>query len=798
MDFLSNFFARGGFLPHGYCFTWSPPLLWSMVTADLVIAASYFSIPVAILAFARRRAELAGSLLPWLFSAFIFACGTTHLMDVWTIWTPDYGLQALSKGTTAVVSLATALAIWPLIPKALRLPSVREQQATIALLEAEVSRRRSAEESLFDVQQNLAVTLDSIGAGFIATDRAGHVTRMNGAAEKIAGWSEEQARGQRYFDVLTVEGRTPEVLASNPVDYVLAQGITIEQQFDVVAVASGGTRTLLEVRAAPTRSEDGELRGMAVVFRDMTRLRDAESDARRLAAIVSSSNDAIVSKTLDGTITSWNAAAVELFGYTPQEAIGRSILMLIPSECIDEEARIIADISRGKEVRSFDTRRVTRDGRTIDVSVTISPVRDARGRIAGASKIVRDLSPLVQAQIEVQRLEAENRQVQEASRLKSQFLANMSHELRTPLNAIIGFADILATGAVPQSSPKHQTFLGHIATSGRHLLQLINDVLDLSKVESGKFDFSPEPMRLAEVVQQVSNVLHPDLQRKRLSIETAVDPSVDELMLDPARLKQVLFNFLSNAVKFTGEGGLITVRALPQGPHHFRLQVEDTGIGIAEGDIDKLFVEFQQLDAGHDKQHQGTGLGLALTRRLVQAQGGTAGVTSVLGEGSVFYVVLNRAHGHDANMAGAATGAASFATMPRMLAIEEQTRSPTPVVRSLSEAGVAVDVAVTADEAVARAQARPYDAMTLDLRLGEEAGLDALARIRGGGANRSTPVIGLSARLPMGSGPISPWPTCSRSRSAPKRSCMRWRHSGWPTGAARTCSSSTTIRSRSS
>ncbi|MDO9316469.1 MAG: ATP-binding protein [Burkholderiaceae bacterium] len=245
-------------------------------------------------------------------------------------------------------------------------------------------------------------------------------------------------------------------------------------------------------------------------------------------------------------------------------------------------------------------------------------------------------------------LEAENRQIQEATRLKSQFLANMSHELRTPLAAVIGFSDLLLTGQVPPDSPKHRLFLGHIGTSGRHLLRLVNDVLDLSKVESGKFEFFPEPFDLADLVKGINDVLATEFQLKQLRVATDIESTLGALVLDPLRLRQVLYNYLSNAIKFTPAGGLITVRAHALGARHFRLEVEDTGVGIAVPDMARLFTAYQQLDAGSTKRHQGTGLGLALTRRLVMAQGGSVGVRSTPGRGSVFHLVLNQIHGADA------------------------------------------------------------------------------------------------------------------------------------------------------
>ncbi|WP_141733878.1 response regulator [Oligoflexus tunisiensis] len=237
-------------------------------------------------------------------------------------------------------------------------------------------------------------------------------------------------------------------------------------------------------------------------------------------------------------------------------------------------------------------------------------------------------------------LEDRNQRVQEANRLKSEFLANMSHELRTPLNAIIGFAELMHDGKVGSVTEQQKEYLGDILTSGRHLLTLINDVLDLSKVEAGKMDFRPEKTNLAVVVREITDIVRELAAKKRILIETDIDASLTELFLDPAKLKQVLYNYLSNAIKFTGAEGRVTVRARPEEEGKFRVEVEDTGIGIEPKDLDRLFVEFQQLDSSSEKQYPGTGLGLALTKKIVVAQGGHVGVRSVPGQGSIFFMVL--------------------------------------------------------------------------------------------------------------------------------------------------------------
>jgi protein-histidine pros-kinase len=269
-----------------------------------------------------------------------------------------------------------------------------------------------------------------------------------------------------------------------------------------------------------------------------------------------------------------------------------------------------------------------KDGTEFAAEISLSPIETSEGTLVTAA--IRDIS---------ERKEMAER-IQQANRLKSEFLANMSHELRTPLNAIIGFTQLMHDGEVEPESPQHREFLGHILTSGRHLLQLVNDILDLSKVEAGKMEFRPETFDAETVVGEIVSMLRTTASYKGIRVETKVEGLVGQVVLDPARFKQVLYNYLSNALKFTPENGRVAVRISQAEAGTFRLEVEDTGIGIKPEDFQRLFVEFQQLDAALTKKHAGTGLGLALTKRLVEAQGGSVGVRSVPGQGSVFHAVF--------------------------------------------------------------------------------------------------------------------------------------------------------------
>jgi len=326
-----------------------------------------------------------------------------------------------------------------------------------------------------------------------------------------------------------------------------------------------------------------------------------------------------------------------------------------------------------------------------------------------------------------------------ASAYKSQFLANMSHELRTPLNAIIGFSELMYDGSVPLDQETTREYLGDVLTSGRHLLQLINDVLDLAKVEAGKLEFHPEPIELRKVIAEVLAVLRTTIAKQQVTVTTEIAPGLDRIVLDPSRLKQVLYNYLSNALKFTSRGTVV-VRATSEPGERFRLAVEDSGTGIAPDQVSKLFADFQQTAEGA-RRGGGTGLGLALTRRLVEAQGGEVGVTSEVGKGSTFFAVLPRRAGIAVVQTSSLQIVRAPATnAPTVLVVEDEPTDRDQLVASLAAAGYAVEAVATGAEAISRCEERAYDAITLDLLLPDMTGLEVLHRLREG-RNGSVPII---------------------------------------------------------
>lgn len=231
---------------------------------------------------------------------------------------------------------------------------------------------------------------------------------------------------------------------------------------------------------------------------------------------------------------------------------------------------------------------------------------------------------------------------EEASHFKTNFLTKISHDLRTPLNGIIGFAEMIYHGKVGPVAPDHKEYIGDILTSARQLQLLINDVLDLAKVESGKMEFHPERVNMNSIFDELPMIFKTLIDSKNITFKTHVDPALGEVIIDPVKLKQIIYNYVSNALKCTPDGGVVTVRASLEPNNYFRIVVEDNGIGIHKSDLNRLFTEFQQLDKNVAKKYPSTGLGLAIVRRIVEAQGGNVGVESIFGQGSLFSAVLPR------------------------------------------------------------------------------------------------------------------------------------------------------------
>ena len=360
----------------------------------------------------------------------------------------------------------------------------------------------------------------------------------------------------------------------------------------------------------------------------MTPRNDSEA---RLAAIVASSDDAIISKDLTGRILTWNAAAERLFGYTAAEAVGQPITILIPADRLNEEVEVLSRIRRGLSVDHFETIRQHKDGHQIDISLTVSPIL-SDGEIIGASKIARDITEQRR-----QRAIAE-----EASRLKDEFLAVLSHELRTPLNTVLGYVRMLRLEDQQMTDELRARALDAVERNADALSHLVNDILDTSRIVTGKLRLTMTQCAIEGVIREAIETIRPTAEAKGISLEVTIAPGLI-VTADADRLQQVLWNLLSNAVKFTPSGGRVALRA--ERVHGgVSVSVEDNGIGIAAADLPYVFQRFWQAQTGASREFSGLGIGLALARHLVELHGGAISVVSGgPGRGSVFTVALPQA-----------------------------------------------------------------------------------------------------------------------------------------------------------
>jgi PAS domain S-box-containing protein len=360
--------------------------------------------------------------------------------------------------------------------------------------------------------------------------------------------------------------------------------------------------------------------------------KEAETAKNQFVSIVTDSNDAIVGLNLEGTITSWNKSAEKIFGYTAEEVLSGSNEPLVPPDRKDEIAYMISETKKGKHIDHFETKRRRKDGKILDISITASPIKNINGEIMGFSAISRDFTEFNEQQNLYQE------QILKSSRFKSEFMASMSHELRTPLNSIIGFSDILLEKFYGDLNERQYHYVGNVRSSADHLLDLINDILDISKIESGKMLLYIQDIPLIQIIDKIEFSFKPELEKKNLKFTKMGLNSEQIIKADPVRLQEILSNLVSNAVKYTIEGEIML--EIVEFDDSWKFHVKDTGIGIKEEDYDLIFQEFQRIQSEYVANTEGTGLGLLLTKKLVELHGGNISFTSEFGNGSIFTFTL--------------------------------------------------------------------------------------------------------------------------------------------------------------
>jgi PAS domain S-box-containing protein len=483
---------------------------------------------------------------------------------------------------------------------------------------------------------DLSAVLDHVGEAIVVRDAAGRLTYANPAAAAALGFANPEdllaSRPEAVlgrFDVLVEDG-TPLPPDRFPGRRALAgeEEPALTLRFRIRAT---GEERWSWVRARPIRDAAGHVKYAVTVWSDVTDSRRAEQRDRLLAAIVTTSDDAIITKTLDGTITSWNPAAERLYGWTTAEMVGAPIARIVPPDKRDELVDILGRLGRGQRIDHHETARVTKDGRRIEVANTISPLVDATGRVVGASKIARDIT-------ERKRVEA----------LREEFLAAVTHDLKNPLGGLKASAQLLLRGlrrGGPPDLDRLERGLATIDQAASRMAGLIDEMADAARLRAGQdLELAPEPVDLVAVARRCAEQYQATTEAHALSVVAGVPELVGTW--DPARLERVVANLLTNAIKYSPDGGEVEVRVGREEDAAgcwAVLSVRDGGIGVPSADLPHVFERYRR--GSNVGGLAGTGLGLAGVKRIVEQHGGTIAVDSAEGRGSTFTVRLPLAPG---------------------------------------------------------------------------------------------------------------------------------------------------------
>jgi PAS domain S-box-containing protein len=545
MHFFQQLFSAD-FMPHGHCYFWRPEIVWLHVISDGLITLAYCSIPLALTYFVRKRGDIAFEWIFAMFGVFIFACGTTHALEVLTIWNPIYRFAGVVKALTAIASVGCAVALWKLMPRMIALPSPAQLREINARLEKEVGERTRAQEE----ERRARDLVEERVRERTAELQAANATLQQEIASRTQAERALRANEQQFHAVLD---HSPTIM--QVVDRA-GRYVFVNRRFE----------TLLKVKAADV---GGKMPWE--IF-----------PAPRAAAL--SADDAEVIRT---------------------------------GEAAESEVEM------------------EHDGELHIYAMVKFPLLDAQGEVYAACGSFRDVTKRKQKDEELHRAREE---AERANAAKSDFLSRVSHELRTPLNAVLGFAQVLEMDG---PDAQQQASIEQILRGGRHLLELINELLDLSRLEAGSMTISPEPVEVNVLLRECVDLIIPLAKQRQITIERLFEknPAVHALA-DAQRLKQVVINLLSNAVKYNHVGGSVALGTEEVPVDLIRITVQDDGAGIAEADLGRVFNPFERISADASLGIEGTGLGLALSRRLVERMGGQIGVKSNLREGSRFWVDL--------------------------------------------------------------------------------------------------------------------------------------------------------------
>jgi len=655
------FLAPEGLLPRGQSLAWNPGLVWLHALADGLIALACVAMAIELLRRIRQRRPAPNRLLLPLVGSFLLVCGAAHAFEIWTIWHGDHHVSGGLKLATAAFSLAATFVLYRPAPARPPPASKEDAPAGDAWLEersrdkAEITRLNQLLQRRVDELQALFNVLP-VGVG-IAEDRECRVIRTNDALARMLGvdrtTNASMSAAARAAPLGFRVSRNEETLQPDQLPMqTSARENRAVLDFEETIIRHDGTRIEVLANAVPLHDAQGQVAGCVATFQDVTALKNALAAHARYTAIVASSREAIIGKTLDGIVTEWNAAAEDIFGYSATEMIGDSVARLLPEDRREEEAAMLARAARGVPGPGFETVRRHKDGHLIDVSIVMSPIRTPAGRIVGVSVSARDISARKQA--EAQRREMD-RKLQETQKLESLgvLAGGIAHDFNNLLAGILGNAS-LARAELPATS-EIVLYLQQIDTAARRAADLCRQML----AYSGRSLFLVQHLDLNALVRDLHPLLNVSLgQHCTLHLDLAA--SLPPVLADASQLRQVVMNLVTNAAEAIGpRPGVVDLAtgvvpldraALPALTHeygivpgdHVFLEVNDNGSGMDAATLEKIFDPF------FSTKFTGRGLGLAAVLGIVRGHKGAIKVASTPDRGSTFTIYLPRAAVHTA------------------------------------------------------------------------------------------------------------------------------------------------------
>ncbi len=683
-------------------------------------------------------------------------------------------------------------------PAVVSVTALRDAQNVIIgylLIGTDNTARKQAEAALSKAGALQNAIFNSANFSSIATDAKGVIQIFNVGAERMLGYTAAEVVNRitpadisdpqevvARAKALSIELGTPITPGFEALVFKASRGI--EDIYELTYFRKDGSRFPAVVSVTALRDAADAIIGFLLIGTDNTARKQIEDERMKLdqrlrdqhfytRSLIESNIDAIMTTDPRGIITDVNKQTEALTGCTRDELIGAPFKNYF-TDPARAEAGINRVLSEGK-VTNYELTARARDGKLTVVSYNATTFHDRERVLQGVFAAARDVTEIKSYE---QTLQQKNVELEDASRMKSEFLANMSHELRTPLNAIIGFSEILRDGLMGELSEKQRGFISDIFNSGTHLLSLINDILDLSKVEAGKMLLDLEPVHVSSLLRNSLSIVREKAADRHVHLNMDIPDELGLVQADARKVKQIVYNLLSNAVKFTGEGGQVTLRALRVGREHvgrldgpwtgrafpavdneftefLEISIIDTGIGISPDGLEHLFQPFNQIDGGLARRFEGTGLGLAMIKLLAELHGGAVAVQSAQGEGSCFTVWLPFRVAADEVLPeiptdvlpaghGKGNGNGNGTSKRVALVVEDDLRSAQLVRVQLEAEGFTVVHAATAEAALVLAAQQPLALITLDIMLPKMDGWEFLGRIKQVAALKYIPVVIIS------------------------------------------------------